>query len=319
MTLLSELVRRSALRGRAAGETEIGGGGSGFAHLTEDFDNGYLHSDLGLSLGTWDSESGSADPSEPHVELHPFNGIKLGDGTGTGTRFQVNSDGSMYWNEGDVRFGRLNVPGEDETDAFVFTALHGPPNLYLAKSEQAAINYWNGVPDTGEPFEKLVELSSQLVGLQRDENGEAWVQGFVLQSSGALLLGGNQGGIQVRQSGITHEVHVGAAAVTLINPEIPSALTLETAGGGKINWGDGLVAPTLVLQPDFVNGVLRCSPGEFVVGDPDAGHVWIATTTIESTGGIEILGAGEGLRLKSPDGLTQKTITINNAGAIALV
>lgn len=39
----------------------------------------------------------------------------------------------------------------------------------------------------------------------------------------------------------------------------------------------------------------------------------------DNTGGVEVMTAGKGIKLKSPDGLTTKTLTIDNAGALALV
>jgi hypothetical protein len=52
-------------------------------------------------------------------------------------------------------------------------------------------------------------------------------------------------------------------------------------------------------------------------------HVFYANNAIafkiNTTGNAQVVGAGKGITVTSPDGLTTKTITINNAGAITLV
>jgi hypothetical protein len=77
------------------------GGSSAFAHLTEDPDNGYLYSDIGLSLGTWDAVGGHADYSETHVEFNPTQGIRLGTGNGSRSEFVALLDGSLHWGDGE--------------------------------------------------------------------------------------------------------------------------------------------------------------------------------------------------------------------------
>jgi hypothetical protein len=101
------------------------------------------------------------------------------------------------------------------------------------------------------------------------------------------------------------------------NFRITGSSTYETIGTFKAN---GNLQSTSILQVRVGAGNDQLELGNNV-GSGKATIAFGADTQLhrESAGVLMIPTAGGGLRLKSPDGLTLKTITINNAGAITLI
>lgn len=81
------------------------------------------------------------------------------------------------------------------------------------------------------------------------------------------------------------------------------------------NWrfGHNLTVPgAFEIIPSTANGGITFSTNVFyIVGS--TGNVYV------TSGNLLINGVGKGVTVTSPDGLTTKTITINNAGAITLI
>lgn len=161
MTTLGEVFVRSAFRHQVdRGLPLSSSGGSAFEHLTEDAENLFIHSDLGLSLGTWDPVDGHADRSEPHIELLPGSKLRMGTGNGTRSEFEILNDGSMHWGDGtavpDAHFARVPV---ESSSAFALAE-----GLSIGDNLDQVTAYWEGnaFSDT------LVEITPVGVHLTND-------------------------------------------------------------------------------------------------------------------------------------------------------
>lgn len=101
------------------------------------------------------------------------------------------------------------------------------------------------------------------------------------------------------------------------------------AGDGSLHWSNGTdPADTALNRNDSWGGGLVAMDGSgngVVAGDPDGEYAQLSATvvTVTNAGGQMSVGGGEfgntwpggGVRLTSPDGLTTKLLTIDNAGA----
>jgi len=116
---------------------------------------------------------------------------------------------------------------------------------------------------------------------------------------------------------------------------VTNAYGVYQAGAADTNFfagkmGIGVPTPTAMFD---VRSATAADKGLVVKGVSIAGGVHtgdllqlfkqsadtIPVFKVMADGGIDLLTAGKGLKLKSPDGLVSKTLTIDNAGALALI
>lgn len=101
MTLLKDLVWHSALRGRGAGEVEIGSGDSSFTHLVEDGDTGALAADRSLYVGDGQYYAGFDPSGDEWINGAAGAGIHLVLDPEASPRLEILTSGVVQWNDED--------------------------------------------------------------------------------------------------------------------------------------------------------------------------------------------------------------------------
>lgn len=136
------------------------------------------------------------------------------------------------------------------------------------------------------------------------------IKGAVSQTADLLKLQ-NSGGTDVLSVTSLGTMAI-AGNFTAVGSAIASAFRAITAAPGTAVWLRTNVGGEAAMrwQVDG-NGLLEWGPGGVAAMD--------VSLRREAAGVLGIPQAGGGLKLKSPDGLTTKTLTIDNAGALALV
>ncbi len=81
--------------------------------------------------------------------------------------------------------------------------------------------------------------------------------------------------------------------------------------------GAGLTIPDAATL--YVDAAMYPNPSSSGLTMTDAWALWVDSGRSRFDDDIVLPVAGKGITLKSPDGLTTKTVTIDNAGALALL
>ena len=113
-------------------------------------------------------------------------------------------------------------------------------------------------------------------------------------------------------SGKIQSLSTGGSRSAYLDLEVANTGANDAAGSVHFRAGYGLVAQVDGLTNNVGNG------GQLKLRTADTSLVMQDRLTINDAGDVEIVGQGDGLILKSPDGTMRRRVTIDNAGALVL-